>query len=339
MSPEPKPRFAEEERHVRVESAQPAPDPNVSAAPYEERVKVSKSKMIKILFLAANPFDAAALRLDEEIKIIEEKIRQAKFGDRFEIKKHSSIRADELQGFLLQHKPNIVHFSGHGSSSSEIVLENSSGQSHPVSAKALSTLFSLLAGDICLVVLNACYTETQAPAIAEHIGVVIGMSSAIRDSSAIAFAASFYQALAYGRGVRTAFNLACLEIALANLGEEDTPKLLGSNVSTNVFDCDKLARGLVAGSDRKRMQAAKQLTSTPHRHLTALLINRSTTEPNATVRHWINRALGKVGSAAAKETLLKNINDLNPFARLGAEDALKECGEIREAAGDSSSSP
>ena len=84
-------------------------------------------------------------------------------------------------------------------------------------------------------VLNACYSESQAQAIAKHIDCVIGMSNAIGDEAAISFAAAFYQALGYGRSVQAAFDLGCVQIDLENLDEQDTPKLLAfSNTPGNI---------------------------------------------------------------------------------------------------------
>ena len=135
--------------------------------------------VIKILFLAANPADRVQLKLDAEMRDIDLALQQTAFRDRFDITGHGAVRAADLQGYLLRHKPDIVHFSGHGDPSSEIVLEDSSGKSHPVSVRALSQLFSVLKDDIRCVVLNACYSEQQAKAIAEHIDCVIGMSKTI----------------------------------------------------------------------------------------------------------------------------------------------------------------
>ena len=56
-------------------------------------------------------------------------------------------------------QPDIVHFSGHGSETSEIVLEDQAGASRVVPQHALSRLFSVLPGKIRCVVLNACYSE------------------------------------------------------------------------------------------------------------------------------------------------------------------------------------
>ncbi|UCE07514.1 MAG: CHAT domain-containing protein, partial [bacterium] len=181
--------------------------------------------MIKILFLAANPSDTTQLRLDQEIRSIDEKLRQSEFRSRFEIQQHWAVRVSDLQGCLLRHRPTIVLFSSHGSSSSEIVLENHHGNSQPVSEHALSQLFSVLKDNIKCVVLNACHSEPQVKAIANHIDCVIGMSKEISDSAAISFSASFYQALGYRRDIKTAFYLGCGQIDLEDLSEKDTPKL------------------------------------------------------------------------------------------------------------------
>src|SRR5262249_23581093 len=151
------------------------------------------------------PRDTDQLRLDQEMRAIDEALLQkAEFRDKFDIKQQWAVRVSDLQGHLLRYKPDIVHFSGHGSASGEIVLEDALGNSKSVSKRALSQLFAALKGNIRCVVLNACYTEQQAQAIAEHIDCVIGMSKAVGDSAAIHFSASFYQALGYGRDIDTA---------------------------------------------------------------------------------------------------------------------------------------
>ncbi len=292
-----------------------------------------------ILFVEANPFDVPPLQLYREFKIIERKIRQSQFQRQFDIRKHFSVRTDELQGFLLQDTPNIVHFSGHGSPSGAIILETDSGPGHPVPPQALADLFSLLAGAIRCVVLNACYSEPQARAIAKHVECVIGMSNAITDSAAIKFAASFYQALGYGLSVKTAFDLACNELYLQDFREENTPSLLASLADPKhvVFaGPNKLARALVASSESKRLKVAQELVNSPQAYLTDLLINRSATDPSATVRQWINLALGKIGSAAAVRALRNNIEDTDPLASLGAQDALRQLEEESQAVPDPS---
>jgi tetratricopeptide (TPR) repeat protein len=181
---------------------------------------------VQILFLAANPKDSSPLSLDQEVRSIDNALRGAEFRDHFNLEQQWAVRFNDLQGHLLRYKPNIVHFSGHGSPASEIILEDLNGNSRVVPSKALGRLFRVFKDTIKCVILNACYSEQQAKAISENIDCVIGMTQAIGDQAAINFASSFYQALAYGRSVRDAFDLGCNQIDLASLNQENVPQLL-----------------------------------------------------------------------------------------------------------------
>jgi hypothetical protein len=66
------------------------------------------------------------------------------------------------------------------------------GQAKFVDAEALAGLFKLFADRVQCVILNACYSEVQAEAIARYIPYVIGMSEAIGDRAAIEFSVGFY---------------------------------------------------------------------------------------------------------------------------------------------------
>lgn len=184
------------------------------------------SEKIKILFLAASPANAAHLQLDIEFREIGERLQKAKFRESFDPVSKWAVRVSDLSGFLMEHNPNIVHFSGHGSTAHELILLNKNGEAHPVSAEKLSGLFSVLKENIRCVILNACYSEGQAQVIAEHIDCVIGMSDSIGDDSAIVFAEHFYQALAYGKSVQDAFKLGCLQIDMESFDESSIPKLI-----------------------------------------------------------------------------------------------------------------
>ena len=124
-----------------------------------------------------------------------------------------------------------MHFSGHGSEAGEILLQDGNGLSRPVSERALGRLFSVLKDNIRCVVLNACFSRVQAEAIAQHIDAVVGMSKAIGDEAAISFSASFYQGLAYGRDLQTAFDLGCIQVDMENIPEDDTPQLITPRIS------------------------------------------------------------------------------------------------------------
>ena len=73
-------------------------------------------------------------------------------------------------------------------------------------------------------ILNACYSEAQAEAIAKHV-LVIGMNKAIGDTTAIEFAVAFYDALGAGESVEFAYKLACNAIQWAGTSEHMIPVL------------------------------------------------------------------------------------------------------------------
>ena len=75
---------------------------------------------------------------------------------------------------MLDHNPQIIHFCGHGEGEEGLVVEKESGKPELISTEALADLFSLFADQVECVLLNACYSEAQAKAIAQHIGSVVG---------------------------------------------------------------------------------------------------------------------------------------------------------------------
>lgn len=180
----------------------------------------------KIIVLAANPHNMNQLQLDEEVRAIDLALRQAQFRDLYDLEAHWAVRIEDLQELLLRHQPDIVHFSGHATADGGIILQNAEGGSASVPSEALRDLFRLLKDNIRCVVLNACYSAAQATAIAKQIDVVIGMSNTITDVAAITFAAAFYRALAFGRSIKTAFELGRNQIALAGLSEQEIPQLV-----------------------------------------------------------------------------------------------------------------
>jgi tetratricopeptide (TPR) repeat protein len=182
--------------------------------------------MIKILFLAANPSNTVRLQLDVEVRGIDEALRKGQYRDVFELESHWQVRTSDLQELLLRHQPDIVHFSGHGSAQGAIFLEDQMGQVKQVSPNYLRTLFQAMQGKTRCVVLNACYSDAQAADILEEVGVLIGMTDAVDDRTARTFSAAFYQALAYGQDVQTAFDLGREQIAIDLSPDADVLRLL-----------------------------------------------------------------------------------------------------------------
>ena len=180
----------------------------------------------KILFLAANPTGTTQLALDEECRQITTKIRAADHRDSLELITRWAVRPEDLLQHLNEHRPHVVHFSGHGTPTEKIVLLDKDRNPVAVPAPALKQLFATLKDNIRVVILNACFSRPQAAAITEVVDCAVGMNKAIGDDAAIAFAAAFYQAIGFGRSVKVAFESGKTALMLAGIPEEKTPELL-----------------------------------------------------------------------------------------------------------------
>ena len=158
---------------------------------------------MKILILASNP--RKDLNLDREIRDLKNVIEASRDRQQFEVEDALAVRVGDLQDLLFRHRPQIVHFCGHGSGQQGLVFEGNDGGEQWVRAEALSDLFRLFSKNVGCVLLNACYSEEQANAIVNHIDYVIGMNQEIRDDAAIAFSKGFYRALGYECSIEQAY--------------------------------------------------------------------------------------------------------------------------------------
>ncbi len=194
----------------------------------------SSSHRQSILFLAANPKDTTRLRLDQELRDIGEGLRRAQKRDEFQLEQRLAVRPRDIQRAMLDVNPQIIHFSGHGTGDEGLVFEDEIGNAKLVEGEALAGLFKLFADQIRCVLLNGCYSEVQAKAIAQHVNYVIGMSQAIGDQAAVEFAVGFYDALGAGRPIEFAYELGCAAMRMAGIAEHLTPVLLKKSRSEDV---------------------------------------------------------------------------------------------------------
>ncbi|HEX9971988.1 MAG TPA: CHAT domain-containing protein, partial [bacterium] len=176
----------------------------------------------RVLILAANPKDTDRLHFDKEIREIKAALQRAKYRERFAIEQCEAVQVKDLRRALIDYKPHIVHFTGHGEGDG-ILLEDEDGSSEPVQSKALASLFKLSSDHVECVLLNACYSEAQAKAINKHIPYVIGMKREIGDGAAIEFAIGFYDALFAGETYQQAFDYGKNAIQLKSIPEHLTP--------------------------------------------------------------------------------------------------------------------
>ena len=182
-------------------------------------------KNITVLFLASNPIDQQALRLDEEARSITEMIRKAKHRDSVRLETRWAVRTFDIFQAINELDPTIIHFSGHGTDTDELVLQNNQGEAQLVRKEAIIETIAVTSDNVRLVFFNTCYSFGQAKAIVQHIDAAIGMNTSIGDYAAQVFSSQFYSAIGFGLSVKKAFQQAKAAIMLENIGEENTPEL------------------------------------------------------------------------------------------------------------------
>ncbi|MGI5238827.1 CHAT domain-containing protein [Dactylosporangium sp. CA-139066] len=195
-------------------------------APVKSQTDSGGTGKTRILMLAANPSSTPRLALDVEAREITDRLQLAQARESFDLITYWAVRPVDVFQQLNQHRPHIVHFSGHGNRSGEIVLSTSDRDDQFVSMAAMAEVFRTVKEDTRMVVLNACYSTLQAHAISQHIDYVIGMRAPIDDKSAAIFAAAFYSALAFQRTVAEAFDQAKVAIELHRLPGHSIPELI-----------------------------------------------------------------------------------------------------------------
>ncbi|HEX8358921.1 MAG TPA: hypothetical protein VF613_02305 [Longimicrobium sp.] len=162
---------------------------------------------IRVLFLASDPFrEDARPRLDEEVRAVERALHRGGGGVRLVPCLAECTR--DLQGALLRHAPQIVHFAGHDDDAGVIYLGDAQGRPGVAGKDSLAKMFGFLSEWIRVVVLTGSNTHPMADALGEVVDYAVGMDRPLSDPSAVVFAGAFYGALGAGESVPASFDLA-----------------------------------------------------------------------------------------------------------------------------------
>jgi hypothetical protein len=179
-----------------------------------------------ILFLAANPRGSNLLKLSEECAEIERELRMSRHRDDFQLESRWAVSIDDLMRHLTELDPTVIHFSGHGSGESGLMLQDEHGEPQPVSGRALAMMIEAAARNLRVVVLNACYSSMQAEALSDKVDCIVGMEGRIGDEAARAFATRFYGALGNHRSIGNAVAHGIATLAAKQLPDEVLPRCL-----------------------------------------------------------------------------------------------------------------
>jgi hypothetical protein len=184
--------------------------------------------MPTVLIVSASPLDQDRLRLGAEVRDIRNALQRSRNRDHWKIESNEAATVDDLRRALLDLRPAMLHFAGHGNGPEGLLFEDANGNTHCANAGPLARLFHHFKDNLKCVVLNACYSEVQAMVIREEIDYIVGMRTAIDDDAARRFAVAFYDGVFAGSDFRTAFDLACTALDLNSIPDANAPILITS---------------------------------------------------------------------------------------------------------------
>ncbi len=211
-----------------------------------------------VLFVAANPVDTDRRALGEQARAIQEALERAGRRDCFQFETRWAAQPLDLLREMVKQKPAVVHFCGgrligeaNGIRPAGVYFQATDGRARLVSAKALADAFDA-AGSVKVVVLDACYSDEHAAAVAAYVDCVVGMEGETVDSVAMSFAIGLYGGLGEGESVAAAFKQGCAAIGLTGVGDPGQPHL---RVRRGVNASELVLTERRETSDRKRVDA------------------------------------------------------------------------------------
>lgn len=179
---------------------------------------------IDVLFIAASPEDEQPLRLDKEVREIQQRVRMSEHRDAVRFQWRPATQVTDLLQALNEVRPHIVHFSGHGSQDA-LIFEDDDGRAKRLSNSDLAHLLRISSDRIRLAVFNSCHSADHAAKACDHVDAAIGMEQPVDDHAAKVFAGQFYNALGFGKSLQEAFEQATLQVRLATGSTSGEPQL------------------------------------------------------------------------------------------------------------------
>ena len=178
---------------------------------------------LRLLIAIAAPADRPGLKVGEEIARLDHALDELTSSGRIETVRLDHATLESLDSALLQTRPHILHFIGHGDFVGDdgmLVLESDTvpGTADTIAGRQFAVLLRNHLTSLRLVFLNSCMGATSSrrdpfggvaqSLIRRGIPAVIAMQFPIPDKAAVALARHFYRYLAAGQPVDAALTSA-----------------------------------------------------------------------------------------------------------------------------------
>ena len=159
--------------------------------------------------------------LPAERKSVEKRLKAAAIAGLCELIVRTNTSVDELLDVFQENRGRIAlfHFGGHAGGF-QILMESAQGNPAFAHAAGFAEFLGQQQG-LQLIFLNGCSTEPQVEGLlAAGIPAVVATSQAIEDEIATKLSTRFYNALAGGAGIGTAFAESVAAVKTGKGGEE-----------------------------------------------------------------------------------------------------------------------
>jgi hypothetical protein len=277
-------------------------------------------EMLRVLIINSQPLidengsPLAMLAIEEERRRVKEALKRAT-NELQKIEIHFLFHAT-VSGIIDATKQewDIVHFSGHGRESGQLLLENTYGKAHKISASEIVHLFGEHIPK--LVVLSVCYSGKNIANALIDLGVqsivTIKADTPISDRAAIIFNFQFYNHLFTGYCISEAFERAKKNVALdPEIGDEaESTNLIEMNAEPWSYRFELIGNGNLKfdtknDRDVKKTALEKQcIVNLPQR--SANFVGRENEIVNINELLESQKIVGIVGTGGIGKTELAN---------------------------------
>jgi hypothetical protein len=182
-------------------------------ATLESRPWENPGRQITVLFITAEPEGQVRLRIDKEIREIQERVRASELRDSIKFEYRPAARVTDLLQHFNEVEPDVVHFSGHGAQDG-LAFQDDADELRVLTNEQLDAVVAAAPAPLKLAVFNSCNSAEQARVATRRLAAAVGMNRTIDDEDARIFAGQLYNALGFGRSLGLAFEQAKLQVVL-----------------------------------------------------------------------------------------------------------------------------